>query len=66
MGQPNASSYGMALGAGVKLRLSAFAFSVGAEVLDYSASYLVAGRPPRDFIQRDILLRVGAGLAVGR
>lgn len=66
VGQSKPSSYGYALGAGVKVRVAALALSLGAEMLDYSASYEVAGKPPRDFIQRDILLRLGAGLAVGR
>jgi len=65
-GQPDPSSYGFALGAGLRVRVSALSVSLGAEVLDYTASYAVAGKPPRDFIQRDVLLRLGAGMAVGR
>lgn len=65
-GQSEPTSYGMALGAGVRFRLSMLSLNVGAEVLDYTATYDVPGRPPRDFIQRDILLRLGGGVAVGR
>lgn len=65
-GQTRPTSYGMALGAGLRVRVSALAMSMGVEVLDYSATYDVVGRPPRDFIQRDVLLRLGGGVAVGR
>lgn len=52
-------------GAGTAVRLGVVALTVGAEVIDYSASYDRAGGPARRFAQRDVQLRVGLGTSFG-
>lgn len=52
-------------GAGASLRFGMVALTVGAEVADYSATYDLAGGPPRRFAQRDVQLRIGLGTVFG-
>lgn len=52
-------------GAGTAVRLGVVALTVGAEVIDYSATYDLTGGPARRFAQRDVQLRVGLGTGFG-
>lgn len=52
-------------GAGASIRIGMVALTVGAEVADYSATYDLAGGPPRRFAQRDVQLRLGLGTVFG-
>lgn len=52
-------------GAGTAVRLGMLSLSVGAEVIDYSATYDLTGGPARQFTQRDVQLRVGLGTIFG-
>lgn len=59
------SSISGVFGAGTALRMGRVAVTVGAEVLDYNATYDLAGGPARQFSQRDVQLRVGLGTVFG-
>ncbi|HUG27469.1 MAG TPA: hypothetical protein VMK53_04165 [Gemmatimonadales bacterium] len=52
-------------GAGTAVRLGMLSLSVGAEVIDYSATYDLTGGPARQFTQRDVQFRVGLGTIFG-
>ncbi|MFN2316130.1 MAG: hypothetical protein ABR551_00785 [Gemmatimonadales bacterium] len=52
-------------GAGTAVRLGMLSLSIGAEVIDYSATYDLTGGPARQFTQRDVQLRVGLGTIIG-
>ena len=52
-------------GAGTAVRLGMLSLSVGAEVIDYSATYDLTGGPARQFTQRDVQLRIGLGTIFG-
>lgn len=52
-------------GVGTSIRLGMVALTVGAEVADYSATYDLAGGPPRRFAQRDVQFRLGLGTVFG-
>lgn len=52
-------------GIGTALRVGMLALSLGAEVIDYSATYDLTGGPARQFAQRDVQLRVGLGTIFG-
>lgn len=52
-------------GAGTAVRLGVLSLSVGAEVIDYSATYDLTGGPARQFTQRDVQFRVGLGTSFG-
>ena len=59
------SSLAGVFGAGTAVRLGMLSLSVGAEVIDYSATYDLTGGPARQFTQRDVQLRVGLGTIFG-
>lgn len=52
-------------GVGAAVRLGILALTMGAEVVDYTATYDLAGGPARQFPQRDVQLRVGLGSSFG-